>query len=314
MTSTAESRSKSPTYSHLLYVRPGMQRSTSSSSVGSACSNNSNRSASSQSAASTRGTSTLSLQGPRYADDHYPLINTIHPETVPISVRRDHSVFWCARQMAQIHNIIIRALNASWNYAAFVRAGTQQAADFLRYNQQLFTMLDHHQRFENDLLFPEIDSMLCRPCAAENNNKKHDSFAERLAIFAKYVFGTKPAEFNGVTFQHIIESFAPDLVQHLHDKIPTLMGLHVLDSAALLKVWKKASRRAAKQTGLYSSGPLTLGCQDKSFTIDGVKPDFPEMPWVLETVVRNWHSRRYAGAWDFCPSDLSGRRRQMTTV
>ncbi|KAK4946311.1 hypothetical protein LTR10_014509 [Elasticomyces elasticus] len=216
--------------------------------------------------------------------------------------------------MAQIHNILIRALNASWNYAALVKPETQQAADFLLFNQKLFMILDHHHKVEDEFLFPKIESMLNRPGAMEKDTKKHESFADGLAIFEKYVFQTKPAEFHGITFQHMIESFAPNLIQHLHDEIPMLMSLHVLDSAALLKVWKKAGRRAAKDAGLYTSGPLTLGCQDKSFTIDGEKSDFPEMPWVLEAVVRNWHSRKYAGAWNFCPSDLSGRRRQMTTV
>ena len=255
----------------------------------------------------------MSLQATRYADDHYPLINTIHPETVPTSVRRDHAVFWCARQTAQIHNTIIRGLNSSWNHAVLVKAETPEAADFLRFNQQLFTMLDHHHKVEDDFLFPEIESMLNRPGAMEKNTRGHASFAEGLAIFQKYVFQTSPSEFNGVTLQHIIESFAPNLIQYLHDEIPMLMNLHVLDSATLLKVWKKGGRRVAKDVGLYTSGPLTLGCQDKSFTIDGEKPNFPEMPWVIEAVVRNWHSRRYAGAWNFCPSDLSGQRRQITT-
>ncbi|KAI1612678.1 hypothetical protein EDD37DRAFT_316928 [Exophiala viscosa] len=291
-----------------------MQRSTSSSSVETSCSVNSNRSASSQSTTSTCGMSTISLHASRYADDHYPLINTIHPEIVPDCVPKDHSVFYCARQMAQIHNTVIRGLNASWNYAALVKTETQQAADFLRFNQQLFTMLDHHHKVEDDFLFPAIESMLHRPGAMEENTKEHASFAEGLAIFKKYIFQTKPSEFNGVTLQHIIESFAPTLVQNLHDEIPMLMSLHVLDSAALLKTWKKAGRRAAKHARLYTSGPLTLGCQDKTFTIDSAKPDFPEMSWLIEAVVRNWHSRKNAGAWVFCPSDLSGQRRQVTTV
>lgn len=216
--------------------------------------------------------------------------------------------------MAQIHNTIIRALNASWNHAALVQPDTVQAADFLFFNQQLFTMLDHHHKVEDDFLFPEIERMLDQPRAMEVNTKAHESFAEGLTIFEKYVFHTKPAEFNGLTLQHIIESFAPGLIQHLHEEIPALVNLHVLDSAALLKVWKEAGRRVTKDADLYTSGPWTLGCQDKSFTIDGEKPDFPDMPWVVEAAVKTWHGKRYTGAWKFCPSDLSGRRRLVTVL
>jgi len=254
------------------------------------------------------------MQTPRYADDHYPLITTIHSETVPAWVPKNHTALWCARQMAQIHNTIIRALNSSWNHAVSVQPSTQEATDFLLFNQQLFTTLDHHHKVEDDYMFPAIEKMLNRPGAMEENGKGHEAFAEGLTIFQKYVFVTKAAEYNGVTFRHIIESFAPNLIQHLHDEIPTLVGLHVLDSTALMKVWKEAERIALKDHDLYSDAPWTLGCQDKLFTIDGQKCGFPDVPWILEAVIRNWHAKKHAGAWKFCPSDLSGKRRQLKAM
>jgi hypothetical protein len=320
--SEALSGSKSPTqarYSHLLYLSEAerevytanMQRSCSSSSR-SVRSNRSARScAQSQSSASTHNTSRMSTQAPRWADDHYPLITTIHPENVPASVSRHHSVFFCARQMAQIHNTIIRALNSSWNHAPSVKPSTQAAADFLLFNQRLFTTLDHHHKVEDDYMFPAIEKLLGRPGAMEENVKGHQSFAEGLAIFQKYISVTKSDEFNGTTLRHIIEAFAPELIQHLHDEIASLMGLHVLDSAELMKIWKHAEHLAFKVTDLYFDVPWSLGCQDKSFTIDGVKCTVHSSHWMLEAVVRNWHARRHAGAWKFCPSDLHGHRRQI---
>ncbi|KAK5045656.1 hypothetical protein LTR84_009025 [Exophiala bonariae] len=318
----AASGAKSPTqprYSHLLYLSEAerevytanMQRSSSSSSRSVRSNRSARSSAQSQVSASTHNTSRISMQAPRWADDHYPLINTIHPENVPSTVSRHHSVFSCARQMAQIHNMIIRALNSSWNYAPTVKPSTQAAADFLLFNQQLFTSLDHHHKVEDDFMFPAVEKLLGRPGAMEENVKGHQSFAEGLAIFQKYIFVTRPDEFNGMTFRHIIESFAPELIQHLHDEISSLMSLHVLDSNELMKIWKHTEQMASKATDLYSDIPWRLGCQDKSFTIDGAKCTASSSRWILDAVVRNWHARRHAGAWRFCPSDLHGLRRQI---
>ncbi|KIW94935.1 uncharacterized protein Z519_04915 [Cladophialophora bantiana CBS 173.52] len=318
-----QSPSKSPTqtrYSHLLYLsEPERQlyesrmEKTSASSLRSSNSVRSNRSASSSTASQTSVSTSViskpSMQVPRYVDDHYPLITTTHLENIPASVPKDHPAFWCARQMAQIHNTIIRALNASWNQAVMVQPDTQEAADFLLFNQLLFNTLNHHHHVEDDYMFPTMEKLLGRPGAMEANTKGHDSFAEGLTVFQKYVFITKPAEYNGVTLRHIIESFAPNLIQHLHDEIPTLANLHVSDGKELMKIWKHAEHIATKDNSLYTDAPWTLGCQDKSFTIDGEKCGFPDVPWVIEAVIRNWHAKKHAGAWKFCPSDLSGKRR-----
>jgi len=322
------SSTKSPTqtrYSHLLYLTAPerqlyvskMERFSDSSirssqSVRSSRSNSS--SAMSQTSAPTSYTSKFSIQTPRYVDDHYPLITTIHPELVPASVPQDHAALYCARQMAQMHNTIIRALNASWNHSVRVQPDTQEASEFLLFNQQLCKMMDRHHRFEHDHLFPAIQKLLKCPDEMEEISIAHGSFAERLVVFHKYVSITKAAEYNGVTFRHIIESFAPDLIQQLHDEIPTLMNLHVSDSKALMRLWKRFDHLAIKNNSLYTDTPWLLGCQDKSFAIDGDNCDFPHLSWATEAVVRTWHSKRHAGAWRFCPSDLYGQRRLLTVV
>jgi len=308
-------------YSHLLYLSEDQRevysakvQRLSSSSLHSTSSTRSTCSTIAPSIVSSCDTTRFNNPAPRYADDHYPLITTIHPEVVPPSVPKNHAALWCARQMAQIHNTIIRGLNASWNHAVAVQPATAAAADFLLFNQQLFNTLDHHRKVNDDYLFREIDKLLRRSCDKTRTTLGRESFAEGLALFEKYVFITKPSEFNGLTFRHIIESFAGDLVQHLHEDIPAVVGFHQLDSDTLMKVWKHATRIASKNADLSISAPWTLGCQDRAFTIDGAKTDSPEVPWILGAVVRNWHARKHAGVWKFCPSDLSGRRRQLTAA
>ena len=304
-------------YSHLLYLSEAersvyttkIQRSTSSSSRSVKSNRSGNSSIQSHISASTHNTSIKSIPSPRYADDHYPLITSILNESVPSTVPRTHAALWSARRMAEIHNTIIRALNSSWNHATSVKPS--EVEDFLQFNQIIFRTLDHHHKVEDEYMFPAYEKLLARPGAMEENVKGHESFAEGLAIFQKYVFITKPDEFNGTTFRHIIESFAPELIQHLHDEIPTLAGLHVLKSEDLIKIWKRAEHIATKDSDLYTDLPWILGCQDRSFVIDGEKTTFPGAPWILETVVRNWHARKHAGVWRYCPSDLHGHRRQI---
>ncbi|KAK6385611.1 hypothetical protein LTS17_001181 [Exophiala oligosperma] len=315
MPSPKDQRTKSPTYSHLLYLsetdRQIFTTVTSSSSFRSSRSVHSYQTDTTAVSASTPGTSRMSIQRPRFADDHYPLITTIHPETVPDYVPINHAALWCARQMAQIHNIMIRALNSAWNHAVGIQPSTREAEDFLFFNQQICSTLEHHHRTEDEYFFPTLEAILGRPSAIEKIAKAHESFAEGLAIYQKYVFLTKASEYNGVTLKHIIEAFAPDLIQHLHDEIPALVALHVLDSKTVMKVWKSSEQLPARYSDVYVLAPWMLGCQDKSFTIDGHKADFPEMPWVVEFVAKGWFARRHAGAWRFCPSDLNGRRRQI---
>lgn len=304
-------------YSHLLYLseaerqayKINMERGFSSPSLRSVRSNGSSLSASSK---STSATSQFSIPTTtRFVDDHYPLITTIHPETVPASVPKNHSALWCARQMAQVHNTVIRALNASWNHAIFVQPSSQEARDFLLFNQQLLKMLNHHHQLEDNYLFPEIERLQCRPGCMEESQRGHESFAEGLAIFGEYLSAATPSKFCGLTFRRIIESFAPNLIQHLHDEIPTLVKLHVLDSRALMRIWRSANHLATKDADLYNDLPWLLGCQDRTFAIDGIKGDFPGGHWIVEALVRNWHAKKHAGIWRFCPSDLSGRRRRL---
>jgi len=216
--------------------------------------------------------------------------------------------------MAQIHNTSIRAINSSYNNSLSIQPSTQEAEDFLLYNQQIATFLAHYHHVEDAYLFPEIERLLGKPGAMEENKAGHEKFMEAFHVFEKYVFRTTAAEYNGLTLRHIIESFAPDLIKHLHDEIPTLVSLHVLNGKDLMKAWKEAEHRATKNIDLNSGAPWILGCQDRGFEIDGEKCTFPGMPWAAASLVRHWHARKHKGAWRYCPSDLNGARRELAAA
>lgn len=162
-------------------------------------------------------------------------------------------------------------------------------------------------------MFPEYEKLLKRPGAMDENVAGHEKFMEGFHVFVKYVNKTSADEYNGLTLRHIIESFGSDLVRHLHEEIPTLVGLHVVDDErALKRIWKHAEHLATKDADLYLNAPFMLGCQDKEFEIDGEKSTFLNMPWAVEAIVRNWTSCRHRGVWKFCPSDMQGRRKMIS--
>lgn len=171
-------------------------------------------------------------------------------------------------------------------------------------------LLNHHHEVEDDFLFPELEKLLGRPGAMEENTKGHETFMQAFHDFQAYISDSETVNrFDGAKWRGLMESFAPDLIQHLHDEIPTLLSLHVLEPKALTKVWAQAHKMATQNDDLYISGPFVLGCQDKQFRIDGEIQDFPGMPWCVQVLIRKWHARKHAGVWEFCPSDLRGQRR-----
>ncbi|RMD42300.1 hypothetical protein DV735_g2838, partial [Chaetothyriales sp. CBS 134920] len=212
-----------------------------------------------------------SIRTPRYVGDHYPLIRTISPHLIPKHVSKDHSAIFCARTMAQMHNTVIRAINSSHNHALSIRL--EDAEDFLFFNQQLCAMIRHHQTTKDGYLFPAIEKLLVGKTGGDMNISSKIAEQERVMqsfkVFEAYVLRTKPAEYVGRTFRHMIESFAPRLIQHLHDEIPVLTSAWVLDSGELMKVWKKAQDKATRDAELHVQACWVLGCQDRSFQVDG---------------------------------------------
>jgi hypothetical protein len=58
---------------------------------------------------------------------------------------------------------------------------------------------------------------------------------------------------------------------------------------------------------LYSFSPFVLGCQDKSFILDGKKYLFPEVPTIVPYIVDLFLSSRHKELWQFNPSTLYGK-------
>lgn len=246
-----------------------------------------------------------------WADAPFPLISETHASSLPSFVPRDHACIAWARGMAQIHNTMIRAFNASYNQCLSVQSATQEAADFLLFNRLLFNMLEHHHRVEEEFMFPAVEKLLGVPGAMETNVEQHHAFEKGLELYGEYVIKTKPEEFCGHQLRDILDSFVAVLVRHLHDEIPTLLNLHNLDSREMDKIWQKCAHEATKDTDIFTDTPFLLSCQDNTFLLDGECRGFPGIPFFIPWLVYAFAARRYTGAWKFSPSGVLGTPRAL---
>lgn len=321
-------------YAHLLYVdTPQRERimarsSSSASSVRSLASTRSHVSSHSSTSPSqvpckppvtpAARSGLTPLSSPTYIDEHYPLISSINPTTIPSPIPRTHPAFHCASHMAQIHNLLIRGLNAIHNQCLRVDPSSSstptETADFLHFCRIWCALLNHHHEIEDTWLFPELEKLLAEPGAMSANVAGHDAFLPGLRLFEAYVSRTQPQEFCGLTLRHMLDRFAPLLVEHLHDEIPTLLGLWRVEAAPLRKVWAVAEKMGRSGGSLWEAPAMVLACVDREMLMDGAVCAFPEVPWGVETVVRKALARRFAGVWRFAPFDLEGRRRTLPAV
>lgn len=259
----------------------------------------------------------------------WPLITNTNFEALPRTVPSDHACLYYARQMALIHNTIIRALNASHHHCSTFLGGDEikspssmvflepdpdlsQFADFLEYNRLVFKLINQHHLVEGEFMFQQVEDLLLdigMPRGSMAGNiAQHQDFEAGLGVFEAYIFNTQPAEFQPHTLLHILDSFVPVLVEHLHDEIFTLLALHVLKTDDLMKIWKKAEYEATKDDDMYTSLPFMLGCQDSTFELDGEIRPFPPIPKAIRPALllanKWWFSRRKPGVWRFLPCNV----------
>lgn len=105
----------------------------------------------------------------------------------------------------------------------------------------------------------------------------------------------------------MIDAFAPALLAHLEEEIPTLFALRDYDDTQLRKLWRRTEKFAADMSGGGSMAeiviPCALGCVDRGFE-DGLHKNFPPLPFFVPPLVDWWYARKHRGAWRFLPCDF----------
>ncbi|KAL1955225.1 hypothetical protein VTO42DRAFT_8884 [Malbranchea cinnamomea] len=222
-------------------------------------------------------------------------------------VPRDHAVVQFTQNMALVHNLILRGLNAAYNQCLDVSPGTQAAHDFLVFNQCIFQVLQVHHDMEEQHLFPALEAALDRPGAMDQNRQEHHSFHDELMRFHEYVFGTDPKDYDGETLKAAILALGPLVEKHLHNEVAPLYDLHRIESTALKSLWKTVQQNHQPDFDMYRHVPFMITCADNAFVLDGRVAPFPAFPAFVGHLVKFFLGRKHSGVWEFSPSDFTAR-------
>jgi len=210
--------------------------------------------------------------------------------------------------MAQLHNMLIRSLNAIYRQAPYVKQ-PQDIKDFIQFVALWHEMLVHHHETEEKVFFPELEKLA--GVSMEENVEQHAAFEQGLAALDAWAKSTTPETYSAPKLLALIDALGPVLTVHLADEIPSLLALSSHDSAALKKAWIKSGEYARSSGPVTVGVPMMIGSFDSTYEGGAVVPDDLAFPWFIN-VLNSWvFCRKYAGAWRFLPCDWNKKPRPL---
>lgn len=112
----------------------------------------------------------------------------------------------------------------------------------------------------------------------------------------------------------LIDAFAPALLQHLHEEIPTLEKLREFKGKLdILKLCEEEAQMVMRGCEMQTTLVGFIVNLDKGFE-NGRYREFPPVPWVVNLLLRFWATRKWRGAWRFASCDKWGRRKELFRV
>jgi hemerythrin-like domain-containing protein len=150
--------------------------------------------------------------------------------------------------MAIVHNILIRSLNAIYLQVDSVAARAQRpeaeqdVRDFLTYCQCWCDTIKHHHHAEEEIYFPAIEAFADQKGVMDENVDGHLAFSAGLEEFTRYVYNAEANLdlFGAGEVKRLIDGFAPAFMAHMHDEIPTLLGLKKYGSEDAARAMQQA--------------------------------------------------------------------------
>lgn len=130
-----------------------------------------------------------------------------------------------ATEMALVHNLLIRGLNAIYLQAPHVQASDERA--FLNHAWCWYTNVHVHHSGEESYLFPLLEDMAGIKGVMDVNVEQHHLFEGGVQIMSQYIRNCLDGKeaYDGKKLVSLIDDFGHILAGHLADEIPTLLGL-----------------------------------------------------------------------------------------
>lgn len=139
--------------------------------------------------------------------------------------------------MAEIHNVIIRALNSAYHHAGNVKPGTQDAANLLQYSQIICELIETHHDWEETSYYPAIEAFAQQPGILQGSVEQHKAFEKGMHNFHEYCRATSKEEYTSSSFRALIDEFSRPLNKHLHEEPTVFYSLGPLDSNRLDRIY-----------------------------------------------------------------------------
>lgn len=222
------------------------------------------------------------------------------------SLQTDQYTF-SATEMACVHNCIMRAFNGIYHHAATVSPAEYRS--FVSYAYYCCAGLHAHHDGEENFGFPALEDATGEKGLMDVNVQQHEAFHGGLAEFASYLESLLKGDvrqFSGTKLRSILDSFAPALNQHLHDEIPTLLGLakygDKLDLKGLMENEAEQVMRGLSKTKVM---PVFLLNHDVGYE-GGIHASFPPIPAPVKWVFMHVFTLFHYSWWKYASCDFSG--------
>jgi hemerythrin-like domain-containing protein len=204
-----------------------------------------------------------------WADTPFALLNI--PGRPNAQTCANAGVLNVAIEMANVHNVLLRALNAIYHQAPFVQLPSD-VADLMLYVTAWADTVHHHHSLEEGMFFPKIEEITKNAGIDDwkgmmgGNVEQHHEFEPKILGLVKWAEEVVAGEktYNAAELRRIIDEFAPVLTQHLHDEIGTLLRLEQCDGEKIEQAMKEVANEGAK-----TADPVCIpvfpfaGCQTK---------------------------------------------------
>jgi len=168
-----------------------------------------------------------------WADKPFCLIETPGRDRDPNTLE---DAEYMAREMALLHNCMLRALNSIYQQCIHIRF-KEDIRDMFKYIEIWCDWVHYHHGTEETVLFPAIEKITGEEGLMDRNVEEHHAFMGGLKDLEDYVKVTRTGGYKGWKVRVLIDCFGGLLAEHLSTEIETLLELRKYPDSGLRKAF-----------------------------------------------------------------------------